>query len=301
MIKNQFLYKYAVIIVNYNGGHETKRFIDQFLAWNLDTFLLFLIDNKSPNGDAKYFSKLYYDSKSIIVVESSYNGGYSQGNNIGLNICLDLGINFAIVTNSDVVIEKENLLYLLTFLEQHPDVLVTTPKIVNSFNKTVSFPLLKEPSFLAYFLSFKDYSYSLLINAKSPQLVYSFSGCCFGVNINNFKTIGFFDPKVFLYHEELIISSKAKQFKVPIYYLPYISIVHQQGHTTGKNNAFIDTEVIISGLYYWKIYRKKGNFIIFFYYILYTIKFLLKSIKRRDKFTLIIENLKTIKTRFFNI
>jgi GT2 family glycosyltransferase len=276
-------YTFAFIVLNYNGGIETERFVNEFLDWKLPDFCLILIDNNSPNKDAQKFSSLYKEKSNIILIQSPINGGYSKGNNLGLKMCLDMGIDFAIISNSDVIIGKYTALSLLDFLVNNKEVLLSCPKILDFNLKPVSLPQLTPPTVLDFLFSRKNPNSQNLSVSQNPQLIYSFSGSCFAVNIKNFQKLGFFDSNVFLYYEELILSEKARDYNIPIFYLPMLEVKHLQGHSTGKNNSFVDIQLIKSGLYYWKLYRRKSRLPILIYSFLFRVKFFLKSIRRKDK------------------
>ena len=94
----------AVVILNYNDKKNTIR-----LAKDLDSYetinKIIVVDNCSPNNDWEELKEL--NNNKIDVIKSDKNGGYSYGNNIGLNYLESkYGLfDYIIISNTDIEIK----------------------------------------------------------------------------------------------------------------------------------------------------------------------------------------------------
>jgi hypothetical protein len=107
------------------------------------------------------------------------------------------------------------------------------------------------------------------------------SGCCYGINVEKFKSMGAFDENTFLYHEEGTVGQAALRCRYKTYIDTEAKIIHNHGASTGSNNMFCDTELIMSGLYYWRKYENASMFRLFVLWSAFNFKIILKLILKK--------------------
>ena len=133
----------------------------------------------------------------IILIKNSCNGGYGQGNNVGIRRC-----------SAPLV------------LIMNPDVRLVCPifhKAIDRFSKDKSMCMLgmkqwltlEEPSNNSFTCTYRMNGYlSTILSALCTRLDFyiakymHFSGSCFFINKAMFEAVGLFDENVFLYGEE---------------------------------------------------------------------------------------------------
>ena len=155
------------------------------------------MDNNSTDCDTMFNKLKTLWGEDIILIKNSSNGGYGQGNNVGIRQC-----------SAPVV------------LIMNPDVRLVCPifrKAINLFSKNKNMCILgmkqwltlEEPSSNSFTCTSRMNGYlSTILSALCTRLdIYLakymyFSGSCFFINKAMFETVGLFDESVFLYGEE---------------------------------------------------------------------------------------------------
>lgn len=246
---------------------------------------IIIIDNASPNNSYDYLIN-YFNKKrfyEVEVIRAEKNGGFAYGNNLGTKRLVDLDINYAILTNNDIVFKESTIKRLVEVLEKKENerVVMVGPQILNTQEEIISLPWKSHQSLLQ-FLGIK--SAKNLIYQKEEmseiQNVYMISGCCFAINVQKFVNMGAIDEGTFLYMEEGTMAMQAQKSNLAIVYVNNASVIHEHGAST-KPGLFSDGEIIKSALFYWRKYERANKFQLFFIWSFFVIKCFLKIITRK--------------------
>lgn len=192
--------KVSIIIVTYNSEKDIYDCINSIIE-NSDIPLaeieLVVVDNNSTGCDTMFGKLKTLWGEDIILIKNSSNGGYGQGNNLGIRQC----------TAPLVLI-------------MNPDVRLVCPifrKAINLFSKNKNMCILgmkqwltlEEPSNNSFTCTYRMNGYlSTILSALCTRLDFyiakymHFSGSCFFINKAMFEAVGLFDESVFLYGEE---------------------------------------------------------------------------------------------------
>ena len=192
--------KLSIIIVTYNSEKDIYECLDTIYSHcdiPIKELEVIIVDNNSTDC-ATMFNKLKtLWGEDIVLIKNSSNGGYGQGNNVGIRQC-----------SAPVV------------LIMNPDVRLVCPifrKAINLFSKNKNMCILgmkqwltlNEPSSNSFTCTSRMNGYlSTILSALCTRLdIYLakymyFSGSCFFINKAMFETVGLFDESVFLYGEE---------------------------------------------------------------------------------------------------
>ena len=211
----------------------------------------------------------YYDNKSSLECKSvakqydadfieCENRGYGYGNNIGVSYAISrYSFKFLVISNSDVIIKDfkglENInidkaimspeTKMLTGKRQNPD----TPWKLPLLFEVTSIALRYDMSWL-YTLT---HIYTRLareiflvmnrITNKRVTKIFSPHGSFFIVTSSAIKELHpLFDDRMFLYNEEWYLAMKARLLSIPVYYCPFLKILHLEGASSDTNkDAFL--------------------------------------------------------------
>ncbi|MEH7495746.1 hypothetical protein V7177_26315, partial [Neobacillus niacini] len=128
-----------------------------------------------------------------------------------------------------------------------------------------------------------DQQYNLTSNSigNGPIPIYKFSGCCFMAKREMLEGVGLFDENTFLYFEEDILCQKMIDSDYQASFLPKSKIVHHHGLTTGKDNLFVDTEMLKSEMYFLAEYNRMSSIGMLLVYMDRALTSFIKIIKKR--------------------
>ena len=284
----------GIIILNYITWTDTAHCINSILKSNhKDTiaFHIYVVDNASPKKAPENIRELFRRSN-VTYIQSKKNVGYAAGNNLGIRCALKDGCTKILITNSDVCFEEGCISGLVSYLEQHPEVGIVGPKILDingNIQKTclcrktglkekylvrTKLSLLFKRQCRTYWGLDKDY------DTTFP--VYAVTGCCFMVSEECIKKIFPFDEGTFLYEEEFIVGIRMEQAGYETHYYPQCVIHHLHGGSTRKVKPFAYTCEVVSEIYYCQKYLKAKTWQIIPLYIYRIVKYYLKCLRSQD-------------------
>lgn len=284
----------AIIILNFIQWKDTIKCVSSIKNSSVKDIPIIIVDNDSPNDSYRQLQKKYNGNENVHIIKSKENLGYSGGNNIGLKYALNKKINNVIISNSDVVFEKNTIKILFEYIENNRNCAVVGPNIKNndgSYNKVsrINDRNLKEifaQNFRLNLFGFRKkvlekYHY-LDIPFETSHEVKMVSGACFCISLDFIDKVGFLDENTFLYFEEPILAKKIYENNWYAYHKGDISVFHTHGSSTKKIEAFSFTKYVRSFIYYTTKYLSKNIIQISFIYMLFFLNFFIKSLYRKN-------------------
>lgn len=279
MVKSKLSYKKTgIVILNYNNAGRTIDCIESILKFNTAAVSIVVVDNASTDGSVGLLEVwLENHPGAFVLLESSENGGYAKGNNIGLEYFrADDSIDKVMILNNDVLFTQDIISTLTRFIDEHPDVGLVSPLLCRRDGVTPDSTCARRDCSIreiiwTYLLYFTDiagilsrFSNKRKMLLTNPELLQNEcvpielpSGSCMMIRKDLFEKIGRFDPNTFLYYEENILYRKLLDAGRQNYMLPGISCIHLGGETTNKveHSAAYMKRSKASGYYYATHYR----------------------------------------------
>jgi GT2 family glycosyltransferase len=220
-------------VVLFNENLETlKKTVDSFLETPLEK-KLFLIDNSPTNRLEKYFK---HPAIEYIFV------GKNIGFGVAHNIILDkINSEFHLILNPDVFFSSEVIPALIKILKQESSVSFVTPK-VRYPNKEVQKVCRKHPTITGLLNRRLKLSKKVSISNEYkdqdfekrfyPEFIH---GCFMLFKTADFKYLGGFDKRYFLYMEDADICRRIDKTKKKILFFPNVEITHQLQKGSSKS------------------------------------------------------------------
>lgn len=225
-------------IVVYNGAQEALCAARSILSATKDTDLqLYLIDNASPDGSAKCLASAA-PSLNAQVICLEQNIGFGSGHNTVLPL---LNSRYHAVINPDITLNEDSISVLCHWLEQHPDVVMVTPRLHFPTGEE-QFTAKRVPTFLALlsrqlplpFLKGIEHSYLMLDQDLTVAQEIDFcTGCFFVIRTDVFRRMGGFDESYFMYVEDADLTRKAQAYG-KVMYVPITAVTHAWHRDTRK-------------------------------------------------------------------
>ena len=224
--------KVLIIILNYRRYDLTIKIINE-LHSNLDysNYSIMVVDNCSPDESAKVLEEKK-DSMNFIFYANKNNSGYAAGNNIGIRYGIKNGYDYSWILNNDVeILDRDVLKQLISKAESDTSIACIGPKVYSSFNKAVP-PFCNRPTLWSYSLGLKQERDYRRTQIDISRRVYCIYGCCVLLRNEAMKEIDCMDERTFLYDEEVILAERLLSKDYSSFYLPTVSVRHNEGSST---------------------------------------------------------------------
>jgi len=248
-----------LITVNYKDSKPTEDLINSILNCKKnENIKIVIIDNESSN--ISYSSLELIRKKTnldIEIIRSSVNNYYWGGINLGLNKFFnnEQDYKWIIACNNDIEFNDNSFFEKLNDLKEEFYKIIA-PQIISSLtNKDLNPFMLKPISFVydiyysLYYLNFftskiihkigrliKLIKKLSTINNSSNYQIYAAHGSCMIFNKDFFSNGGFLDIGFTMYGEEVSTAEIAKNVNSLVYYIPSLSIIHNEHQSTRKSS-----------------------------------------------------------------
>lgn len=202
----------SFIIVSYNTRDMLRDCLRAVYAQTRDTdFEVIVVDNASHDGSPAMVTGEFPQVRLIALDE---NLGFGAGNNVGAEAAEG---DFLFLLNSDAILLENTAVALCDFLQQYPLVACVGPRIVwpNRQLQPRAFGYLPSPwRLLMQSLGLGALGIAALagIDGKSRRGEHMevgwLSGVCLCLRRNDYLAIGGFDPRFFMYAEDVALCGR---------------------------------------------------------------------------------------------
>lgn len=228
----------ACIIVNYNDAVTTRKLVSQIRDYKSLDFIV-VVDNKSQDDSVLQLSDLV--SEKVVLLESSKNGGYGAGNNLGIKYAYEnLKSDYVLIANPDVEFEESSLLKLQDALTRNQNAAVSAGVQTNVDGRPwMDVPVWKYVLNMSLFfdewIHIRSYAKGHFENKKECS-VYAVPGSMLLVDVKKMMSVGGYDEDFFLYYEEHVLAEKMKKAGYETIFLPDAGYIHN--HHVSIRKAF---------------------------------------------------------------
>jgi GT2 family glycosyltransferase len=223
---------------------------------NLAKLKVFVIDNASNDNTADLLKKHYLWTE---FLQNEQNLGFGAAHNKALPL---LHSHYHVLINPDVIFVEDVLTPLFTYLDEHPEVAMITPRILNLDGSEQKLPKLQPR--LKYLVA-RRYEQRFgwakrlcqeYVRAdevfSEPTEIETCTGSFSVIRTEVFQQIGGFDERFFLYFEDNDLSRRAHEHGSLVFY-PQASVLHRYRRLAMSNNRAFLLQ-IRSMLYYFNKY-----------------------------------------------
>ena len=224
--------KVSIVIVTYRSEKDIYDCLAALFEWAdipRDELEVIVVDNNSPEAEPMFRGIRERYGDEIILINNSTNGGYGQGNNVGIRRA---SAPIVMIMNPDVRLNSHVFCAALAAFDRDPNVGIygmtqmvsATRKSGTSFNTTHM-----TNGYLRILLT----TLSNRFNWFVPSLMYV-SGACFFIRRDSFSRAGLFDENIFMYGEEDDIWCRMRRIGQKTVFAPSATYIHltEQRQTT---------------------------------------------------------------------
>jgi hypothetical protein len=197
----------TVIILNYNGFNHTSECIKSVRQSTYKPLSLIVVDNASTDNSVIQLKEILAPDE---LIELSINGGYTYGNNIGIEHAFNKGADYVFIINNDTVIDPNCVKYLVEAAIEHDEIGIIGPKVLYySDPEKINFAGITGNLHKA---KYNRIGLNQIDNGQYEELVDTFyqDGCALMVSRTCFSKIGGFDESLWAYSEDTDLCMRAK-------------------------------------------------------------------------------------------
>ena len=214
--------KLSLIILTYNSEKDIYDCLNSVYQYNDigDALEIIVVDNNSEHY-ARMQDKLSTLYPKVNIISNSTNGGYGQGNNIGIQ---SASAPIVSIMNPDVRLVMPIFQRVLSTFEDQNIVMCGGKQYKNATTPTISFWCDYHRNALLQSIGISYYRKRDIYKQQSMWL----SGAFFFIRKKEFEQIGLFDENIFMYGEEYDIHIRLQKMfpnKI-IKYLPDLKYIH---------------------------------------------------------------------------
>ncbi len=224
----------TVVVLNWNRASDTIECVRSLENIAYSHFEIVIVDNASTDGSANALEAAF---PTVKIIRNQRNLGYAEGNNVGIRYALGRGADYVLLLNNDTVVDKDLLRDLVRAIRSDPRAGIVGPKIYDYW----------EPTKIWFAGAFIDWS-----TGESPHLglgehdsgqfnrileVDRMTGCAMMVKRDVFERVGLFDPKYFLYYEDVDFCVRAAKAGYKSFCVQAAKVWHKESSSSKANQG----------------------------------------------------------------
>ncbi len=227
-------YRTAAVIVNYNNCRDTRNCLEA-LSKSLTPALRIVVDNGSTEEGIEDICSTY----DAVLIKNKENIGFGRGNNVGLKWAIEnTNSEYFFIVNNDAAVKESTIAILENRLDNDPKIGAVVPRIVFS----------DEPDKIWYGGGEVDWKrgcgrvwgfrQSVNNGGGNAKKVTFASACALLIRRSVLKLTGGFDPRYFMYEEDVDLSLRLTGIGLFIEYVPSAVVFHRVQGSLRKNGCF---------------------------------------------------------------
>jgi len=233
----------SAVLVSYNTIEMTKKALNCLFASSHNFKMnVIVIDNDSRDHSAE---KLRHDYPHITLLANKQNVGFGRANNQALPF---IDSRYLLLLNTDAFVEADTVAKTVRYMDDHPSCGILGVKLLardGALQPSCRFFPTPWNIFLNRTGLHRLFRYAQLIDDKNwnPANIQDCDwvpGCYYLIRREVVNQIGLFDPRFFLYYEEVDHCYAAKAAGWHVTYYPHTSVIHIGGESA-KSTGEITT------------------------------------------------------------
>ena len=231
----------AIVILNYNGQEMLPECLESLRRLQTDCQII-VVDNASTDRSGELVATKFTE---VTLIKNSTNLGFAEGNNVGIRSALDQGFEAVMLLNNDTKVDPGLVKQLL------------------AANKPIASPKIYfYPGFEFHHEKYKDTDRGKVIwyaggsidwnnvwgvhrgvdevdrgqYDQADELEFA-TGCCLFIRREVFDKIGWFDPRYFLYYEDLDFCVRTRRAGLTIGYAPQAVLWHKNAQSSASGSS----------------------------------------------------------------
>lgn len=227
--------KIAVVILTWNSRKHIADCL-QSVTNQVDPggeYTVVVVDNNSTDNTVPWIKEHFLD---VVLLQNQVNIGYAAGNNVGLRWAYEHGYEYMVILNDDMKVRRDWLQQLVLRAEKSEDAGLVQPKILfmhEAFRiNSIGNPL--HPLGFSWSGGYKQLSSAY----TDDRVITLASGAAVLVKRAVIDRIGYLDEKMFMYHEDVDYSWRARLAGFSIWLAADSKVYHDHTFSIGGKKFY---------------------------------------------------------------
>jgi GT2 family glycosyltransferase len=239
-----------VVIVNYNAGPLLSRCVEALLK-SFQVRAVVVTDNASIDRSLDAVRRLTSGGDRVVFLLNNANLGFGRACNIGYDLTQ---APYVLFINPDCIAQPDSVERLINLLEQHPDMGMVGPLILNPDGSeqagarrttpTVGRAFIKAFGLSRLAARFSggpgDFNLDSTVLPTEPTDVDAISGACMLVRRSAIEQVGLFDEGYFMHCEDLDWCMRFRLAGWRVVFVPDAVVMHEKGVSSRSRPIFVE-------------------------------------------------------------
>lgn len=238
----------VTVVLHYGKSEDTRTCLQSLVKGGSGEVVLISNTGLTDKEIAEYHKLNCRD-----VTVNAKNLGFSEGNNVGIRKALTgTKAGYVMLLNNDTVIPADFFARLKSFLAGNRSVQIFSPKIyfekgheyhkqrygIHDSGKVIWFAG-GVIDWANMYVSHRGVDEVDRGQYEHTEITEFATGCCMVIGRSVFEKVGFFDPRYFVYFEDVDFSRRALKAGFSSYYNPVAHLWHKNAASSGKPGSLL--------------------------------------------------------------
>lgn len=225
--------KTVTVILNWNGYDDTAECLRSLRQVNSGDHEVIVVDNGSIDGSPDLLQPEFPE---VTLLRNEKNRGFADGSNVGIRCAMSRGASRVLLLNNDTVVAPNFLGLLIEEMEKDATIAAAGPAILH----------YEAPDLVwcagATVDEATGESVSLFSGATTSSLAMEtyecdyVSGCAILMSSRAIESVGYLDPRFFIYYEETDWCTRARRAGLRTVCVPEARVWHKIAVTSGRES-----------------------------------------------------------------
>lgn len=219
----------AIVVVNWNAWQMTLECLATLRASRGAQWHLYIVDNASSDDSCEHLTGLGED---VTLVRSDVNGGWTGGNNLGVERALADGCDDIFLLNNDALVEPDTLAKLRDYQRSYPGNCVVGPIHYDGSGQMLDFvgATVNAQTGMPEISVARGTDPSALSADYATSFV---KGAALWARREHFERVGLFDPAFYLNYDDTDWCFRARAAGIELRMLKSARILHAGSGSIG--------------------------------------------------------------------
>lgn len=224
----------SIVVVNYNTCHLLDELFASIARATQGLSLqLIVVDNASADKSVEHLERTAYP---IELVLNQKNVGFGRANNQALPLVRGRHV---LLLNTDAFVSQDTLTKTVAWMDEHPACGVLGVKLIGR-DGALQPSCRYRPTVVNIFLNKTGFGKWLPFVKAVDDMTWAHDavrecdwvpGCYYLIRREVLRTVGLFDPRFFMYYEEVDHCIRVQQAGWKVFFYPFTQVVHIGGES----------------------------------------------------------------------